>query len=129
MHCNVCACKACLCMQVVPDDSHLGVDALLKEIWIEKQCWDVPKFYATDNVAKDRYLVAETFEDIQKFRQDRGLAEQPAPEILQDVYHARERVTRMLSRSHPDHLNALGAARKVFNRLAQHCCSFMLSLL
>ena len=68
-------------MQVVPDDSHFGVDALLKEIWIEKQCQDVPRFYATDNVAKDRYLVAETFEDIQKFRQDIGLAKQPAPEM------------------------------------------------
>ena len=56
MHCNVCVCKACLCMQVVPDavsDSHLKIDALLMEFRIEKQCRDVPKLYASDNVAKD----------------------------------------------------------------------------
>ena len=103
-------------MQVVPDDTHEGVDALLKEIWIDKKCTDPPAFYATDNIAKDRYLVADTFAEIRQSRQALGLTTMPLPEIHQDVFHARERVARTLNKGHPDYFGALAALKKIFGR-------------
>lgn len=103
-------------MQVVPDDTHEGVDCLLKDIWINQKCSALPAFYATDNVAKDRYLVADSFAEIRQARQTSGFTAEPITEIHQDVYHARERVARTLVKGHPDYFGALKGLRKVFNR-------------
>ena len=102
--------------QVVPDDTHEGVDGLLKDIWIRQKCKAVPAFYATDNVAKDRYLVADSFAAIRQARQALGLTTEPVTEIHQDIFHARERVARTLNKGHPDYLTALNALKKVFGR-------------
>ena len=101
---------------MVPDDTHEGVDSLLKEIWISQKCIDLPAFYSTDNVAKDRYLVADSFADIRRARQLLGLTTEPITEIHQDVFHARERVARTLHKGHPDYYGALSGLRKVFGR-------------
>ena len=101
---------------MVPDDTHDGIDCLLKQIWINEKCNALPAFYATDNVAKDRYLVADSFAEIRQARQTLGLTTEPVTEIHQDVFHARVCVARTLSKSHPDYFSALAALKKVFGR-------------
>ena len=100
----------------MPDDTHDGIDCLLKEIWINQKCNALPAFYATDNVAKDRYMVADSFAEIRQARQTLGLTTEPVTEIHQDVFHARERVARTLNKSHSDYSNAMAALKRVFGR-------------
>ena len=94
----------------------MKVDSLLKEIWISHKCNDLPAFYSTDNVAKDKYLVADSFADIRRAQQILGLTTGPLIEIHQDIFHARERVARTLHRRHPDYCDALAGLKKVFGR-------------
>ena len=101
---------------MVPDDTHDGIDCLLKQIWINEKCNALPAFCATDDVAKDRYLAADSFAEILHAWQTLGLTTEPVTEIHQDVFHARERVARTLNKSHPDYFSALAALEKVFGR-------------
>ena len=101
---------------MVPDDTHEGVDPLLKDIWIDQKWNEMPASYATYNVAMDKYVVANTFADIRADLATLRLTTVPHTEIHQDTLHARERVATTLNKGHPDYYGALPAGMKSFGR-------------
>lgn len=101
----------------MPDDTFEHVTKLLEEIWVEKECHHLPAFYSTDNVGKDRYTVSDAFRDIRSAREAlHHLSTTPITVVLQDIWHARERVSRELKRSHPDYFQAVAALNHIFGR-------------
>ena len=109
-------------VQIVPDDTHQGVHALMEDIWLEGHCRSVPSFFSTDNVGKDQYNVADSFAAICRERASLGLSTAPdgggRVVMSQDEWHAKERVARPLKRSHPDYFRAFASLKKVFGRCA-----------
>lgn len=104
------------CHQVVPDDTFEHVTQLLREIWINGRCKHLPAFYSTDNVGKDRYTITDALKDIRSARALLYLSTTPITVVLQDLWHARERVSRELKRGHPDYYQAVAALNYIFGR-------------
>ena len=104
-------------LQVVPDDTHDWAHALLRQIWVEQSCKHVPPFYSTDNVGKEQYTAVHSFGQIiaDRLVANPSRSEEP-PVVLQDVFHARERVVRTLKRGHSDYFAALAELKAVFGR-------------
>lgn len=105
-----------LCLQVVPDDTFERVDELLYQIWVEQACKHLPEFFSTDNVSKDQYTVADKFKEIREQRAALGLTQDPVTKVLQDIWHARERISRELKRAHPDYFQAVAQLNQIFAR-------------
>lgn len=103
-------------LQIVPDDTYERVDELLENIFLLQKCKHLPEFFSTDNVAKDQYTVADKFKAIRAARAELGLSSQPVTQVLQDIWHARERVSRELKRSHPDYFQAVAQLNQIFGR-------------
>lgn len=100
----------------MPDDTFERVDELLESIFLHLKCKHLPKFFSTDNVGKDQYTIADKFKAIRAARADVGLSSQPVTQVLQDIWHARERVSRELKRSHPDYFQAVAQLQQIFGR-------------
>lgn len=100
----------------MPDDTYERVDELLENIFVLQKCKHLPEFFSTDNVAKDQYTVADKFKAIRAARAELGLSSHPVTQVLQDIWHARERVSRELKRSHPDYFQAVAQLNQIFGR-------------
>ncbi len=104
--------------QVVPDDSHEPVDELLREIFVNKGCKFFPVHVATDNVGKDQHTMSDSMHDIRAdcIKLGRISAETPPSVVVQDVWHARQRIAVLLSSNHPDYYAAMAELKVIFAR-------------
>jgi len=102
---------------VVPDDSHQHVDQLLREIFVDMACKHFPHVLATENAGKDQHTMSDTMAVLRQERIRQGLSD-PATTgittIVQDIWHARERVAKLLNRGHADYYPALAELKIVF---------------
>lgn len=108
-------------LQVAPDDSFGPVDDLLQEVFVEMGCKDFPVLIATDNVGKDQYTMSDAMFAIRRRRIELGLSEAsnlPITIVVQDVWHARERLAKLLAMGHPDYYAAMSELKIVFARQA-----------
>jgi hypothetical protein len=64
----------------------------------------------TDNLHKDSSGFESVCNAIERLRRADGSLQRPAhpTKVLQDLWHARERVTRTLAKDHPDYKAAVG---------------------
>ena len=88
--------------KVVPDDSHQPVGELLKEVFVDMGCKEFPRVIATDNAGKDQHTMSDTMFELRKERIQLGLSSPrttPITTVVQDIWHARERVARLLNKS------------------------------
>lgn len=74
---------------------------------------------ATDNAGKDQHTVSDTMAAVRQERIQRGLSN-PATAgfttIVQDIWHARERVAKQLNWGHADYYTALAELKVIFAR-------------
>ena len=85
--------------QVVPDDSHQPVDELLREVFVDKGCKHFPVHVATDNVGKDQHTMSDSMHNIRAecIKLGRISADTPQSVVVQDVWHARQRIAVLLA--------------------------------
>ena len=104
--------------QVAPDDSHGPVDRLLREVFVDKGCKFFPRHVSTDNVGKDQHTMSDSMHNIRAecIEQGRISASTPPAVIVQDVWHARQRIGVLLNRNHPDYNATVADLRVVFAR-------------
>ena len=88
-----------LIVKVAPDDSHQPVSELLRE---------------------DQHTMSDTMFEIRKERIQKGLSDPHTTGVtmVQDIWHARERVARALNRGHADYYPALAELKIIFARYA-----------
>ena len=105
-------------MQVVPDDSHEPVDELMREIFVDKGCKFFPVHVATDNVGKDQHTMNDTMFNIRAdcIKMGRIGNDTPVSQVVQDVWHARQRIAVLLNRNHFDYHAAMAELKVVFAR-------------
>lgn len=110
--------KSSCAWQVVPDDSHEPVDELMREIFVDKGCKYFPVHVATDNVGKDQHTMSDSMHKLRAecIKLGRISASTPSPVIVQDVWHARQRIAVLLNRTHPDYFAAMAELKVVFAR-------------
>lgn len=112
--------------KVVPDDSHEPVDELLREVFVDKGCKCFPVHVATDNVGKDQHTMSDSMHNIRAecIKLGRISADTPQSVVVQDVWHARQRIAVLLSCSHPDYYAAMAELKVIFARHAYYfyCC-------
>ncbi len=108
----------CALLQVVPDDSHEPVSELLQEVLVTLSCKSFPVVISTDNAGKDQHTMSDTMHMIRAelIRQERISASTPETVVVQDVWHARQRIVILLNRGHPDYYSALPELRAIFAR-------------
>ena len=112
-------------MKVAPDDSHRPVSELLREIFVDMECKHFPYVISTDNAGKDQYTMSDTMFELRKERIHAGLSDPRSTGVtmvVQDIWHARERVARVLNKGHADCYPALTELKVVFAR----CTAFKL---
>jgi hypothetical protein len=82
--------------KIVPNDQRTFVQQLLSEIWETEEMQEVTSVVYTDNPKADSNLIKQTF--LQCFP-DLLLG----VEVLLDIFHAKARVLKEMSRTHPDY--------------------------
>lgn len=109
-------------MQVVPDDSHEPVSELLQEVLVTQRCKYFPAVISTDNAGKDQHTMSDTMHMIREelIHQERISPSTPETVVVQDVWHARQRIAILLNRGHPDYYSALPELRATFARQYHH---------
>jgi hypothetical protein len=95
--------------KIVPNDTRIYVAKLLEEIWtipnLEKKC----EVVYTDNPKVDRGSIQQIYTSC--FPKDIQIA------VLLDVFHARARVLKEMSKSHPDYRVAKSDLTSIFSKL------------
>lgn len=110
-----------MALQVAPDDSFGPVGDLLRDVFVTSACKEFPILIATDNVGKDQYTMSDEISAIGQQRIELGLSQAdnlPNTIVVQDVWHARERIAKLLAMGHPDYYTALSELKVVFGRQA-----------
>ena len=110
-----------LIVKVAPDDSHQPVAELLQKIFVDMECKHYPHVISTDNAGKDQHTMSDTMFEIRKQRIQKGLSDPHTTGVtmvVQDIWHARERVARALNRGHADYYPALAELKIIFARYA-----------
>lgn len=104
-------------MQVVPNDTHAFVESLIREIY--QNCPRFPEVIYTDNVGKDRNELKAIIRRMQQERAAASDVDQDYQEVnvVQDLYHARERIATTLPKAHPDYKPALAALKELLARV------------
>lgn len=105
-------------MQVVPDNSHEPVSELLQEVLVTQRCKHFPAVISTDNAGKDQHTMSDTMHMIREdlIHQERISPSTPKTVVVQDVWHARQRIAILLNRGHTDYYSALSELRATFAR-------------
>ena len=103
---------------MVPDDSHEPVSELLQEVLVQQHCKHFPAVISTDNAGKDQHTMSDTMHAIRAelIRLERIPASTPETIVVQDVWHARQRIGILLNRGHPDYYTAVPELRAIFAR-------------
>lgn len=99
--------------EIVPDDTRIHINSLLSSIFddIPKSQRKPTKFFCTDNVLTDTDSLTGFFKKLN-----------PKTDffVLQDVFHAEQRVLRLLPKWHSDYFLASSALKKIFAILPQY---------
>ena len=97
--------------KIVCNDKRTEVYNLLLELWQtpEREC--IAQCIYTDNPKVDSSFILQAFEDT---RPDGNL---DVLQILLDIFHAKSRITKELSKSHPDRKAATADLTSIFGKL------------
>lgn len=91
---------------------------LLWKVLVDEGCMHFPRLIATDNAGKDQHTMSDTMHEIRAELVSKGSIPACTPEtvVVQDVWHARQRIGVLLNRNHPDYFSALTDLKVVFAR-------------
>ncbi len=106
-------------VKVAPDDTHQPVSELLREIFVDMECKFYPHVISTDNAGKDQHTMSDTMLELRRDRIQKGLSDPRytgLTMVVQDIWHARERVARVLNKGHSDYYPALAELKIIFAR-------------
>ncbi len=85
--------------KIVPNDSARYIKDSLERIWSTPNRKIVPQAHYTDHVVKDTNSISSLFKEIYP-------KEQKSIDVLQDIWHAQERVFRVMDSYHADFKSA-----------------------
>jgi len=95
---------------IVPNDTRAFVQECLSAIWTTANSKITPSVVYTDNPKVDQNFIQQTFEQC--------FPDCPLPvEVLLDIYHAKMRVLKEMSKTHVDYRSAKSDLNTIFANL------------
>ena len=104
--------NAVLNFKVVPNDTRNYVTEIIEQIYDQIPVKDrMPmEFFFTDNVLTDTRSIQELGKKLFPERKHKVF-------VLQDIWHAQQRVIAVLHKGHPDYGVAVSSIKKIFSQL------------
>ena len=94
--------------KIVPNDTREHVTQLIRDYYGSSPIKIPPRVFYTDDVAADKNSLKELMDD---------LIPEDDFDVIQDIWHAQQRIIRLLARQHPDHYSAVTTFKNIFSRI------------